>query len=206
MGGVDSDDTGALVTAAAAGDRIAWAALVERFGRLVWAVARSHQLEKADAEEVYQMTWLRLTEHIDRLKQPERVAAWLATTARNESLMVIRAGGRLTVTSDPWLLDQGTEDGSPERAVLDAEQAADDERRIRRVWDAFGRMPDRCQQLLRLLVTAPRPSYAEIAELLGIPIGSIGPTRSRVLEKLRDTDVVRAYLSADRSAQMGRCP
>jgi RNA polymerase sigma factor (sigma-70 family) len=121
-------------------------------------VARSHQLEKADAEEVYQMTWLRLTEHIDRLKQPERVAAWLATTARNESLMVIRAGGRLTVTSDPWLLDRGTEDGSPERAVLDAEQAADDERRIRRVWDAFARMPDRCQQLLRLLVTAPRPS------------------------------------------------
>src|SRR4051812_19903053 len=86
---VDPDDTGALVTAAAAGDRTAWAALVERFGRLVWSVARSHQLEKADAEEVYQMTWLRLTEHIDRLKQPERIAAWLATTARNESLMVI---------------------------------------------------------------------------------------------------------------------
>jgi RNA polymerase sigma factor (sigma-70 family) len=185
MGGVDSDDTGALVTAAAAGDRTAWAALVERFGRLVWAVARSHQLEKADAEEVYQMTWLRLTEHIDRLKQPERVAAWLATTARNESLMIIRAGGRLTVTSDPWLLDQGTEDGSPERAVLDAEQAADDEQRIRRVWAAFGRMPDRCQQLLRLLVTAPRPSYAEIAELLGIPIGSIGPNRARCLDRLR---------------------
>jgi RNA polymerase sigma factor (sigma-70 family) len=99
--------------------------------------------------------------------------------------MVIRAGGRLTVTSDPWLLDQGTEDGSPERAVLDAEQAADDERRIRRVWDAFGRMPDRCQQLLRLLVTAPRPSYAEIAELLGIPIGSIGPNRARCIDRLR---------------------
>ncbi|GAA3281318.1 sigma-70 family RNA polymerase sigma factor [Dactylosporangium vinaceum] len=179
------EDTGALVTAAAGGDRTAWAALVERFGRLVWAVARSHQLGQADAEEVYQMTWLRLTEHIDRLKQPERVAAWLATTARNESLMVIRAGGRVTVTSDPWLLDRGSEDGSPERAVLAAEQAADDELLLERMWAAFRRLPDRCQQLLRLLVTAPRPSYAEIAELLGIPIGSIGPNRARCLDRLR---------------------
>ncbi|WP_433051195.1 RNA polymerase sigma factor [Dactylosporangium sp. CS-033363] len=182
---MEPDDTGALVTAAAHGDRAAWTALVDRFGRLVWAVARAHQLERADAEEVYQMTWLRLTEHIDRLKQPERVAAWLATTARNESLMVIRAGGRLTVTSDPWLLDRGTEESSPERALLDAEDAADDARRIRRVWAAFERLPDRCQQLLRLLVTAPRPSYAEIGALLGIPVGSIGPNRARCLDRLR---------------------
>ncbi|MFI5911135.1 RNA polymerase sigma factor [Dactylosporangium sp. NPDC051541] len=182
---MQNEETATLVTAAAGGDREAWAALVDRFGRLVWAVARSHQLEKADAEEVYQMTWLRLTEHIDRLKQPDRVAAWLATTARNESLMVIRAGGRLTVTSDPWLLDRGVEDGSPERAVLDAEQAADDERLLERMWAAFRHLPDRCQQLLRLLVTAPRPSYAEIAELLSIPIGSIGPNRARCLDRLR---------------------
>ncbi|WP_327000903.1 sigma-70 family RNA polymerase sigma factor [Dactylosporangium sp. NBC_01737] len=182
---MDDDDTGALARAAAEGDSTAWAALVQRFGRLVWSVARSHQLDKADAEEVYQITWLRLTEHIDRLKQPERVGAWLATTARNESLMLIRAGRRLTVTSDAMVLDRATDNGSPELAVLDAEQAATDEQHIRRVWAAFQQLPERCQQLLRLLVVGPRQSYSDIGEMLGIPIGSIGPNRARCLERLR---------------------
>lgn len=182
---MDVDETGAWVRLAAIGDRTAWAALVQRFGGLVWSVARSHQLGQADAEEVYQITWLRLTEHIDRLKQPERVGAWLATTARNESLMLIRAGGRLTVTSDPGLLDRGSDEDSPERAVLDAEQAAADEQRVRQVWEAFRGLPERCQQLLRLLLVAPRPSYAEIGALLSMPIGSIGPSRARCLDRLR---------------------
>ena len=98
---------------------------------------------------------------------------------------VIRAGGRLTVTNDPWLLDRGIEDASPERVVLDAEQAVADQQRLRHVWSAFRRLPERCQQLLRMLVAAPRPSYSNIAEMLGIPIGSIGPTRARCLDRLR---------------------
>jgi RNA polymerase sigma factor (sigma-70 family) len=133
---------------------------------------------------VFQTTWLRLTEHAGRLKDPERVGAWLATTARNESLKVIRAGGRLTVTDDPHLLDRASAE-SPERAALDAEDAAARVRRAQRLWAAFGRLPARCQRLLRLLIAAPPPSYAEIAQLLDIAIGSIGPTRARCLNHLR---------------------
>jgi RNA polymerase sigma factor (sigma-70 family) len=187
---VDVDDAGTeetevLVRAAATGDAAAWTALVQRFSRLVWSVARGHQLDTADAEEVYQITWLRLAEHVHRLNQPERVGAWLATTARNESLKIIRVGTRLTVTSDPAVLDRESDVDSPERIALDAEEAAAHEQRSRRVWGAFRRLPERCQQLLRLLTAVPPPSYAEIGETLGIPIGSIGPTRARCLGRLR---------------------
>lgn len=174
-----------MVRSAANGDAAAWSALVKRFSGLVWSIARAHQLSAADSEEVYQITWLRLTEHLGRLKEPDRVAGWLATTARNESLKTIRAGGRLTVTSDPRMLDRGSEDDSPEQVAIEVEDAADEAQRNRLMWAAFQRLPERCQQLLRILVSTPTPSYLEIAELLGIPIGSIGPTRGRCLARLR---------------------
>ena len=179
------DDTGALVKSAASGDSRAWSALVARFGRLVWSVARAHGLRTADAEEVFQTTWLRLTEHVGRLNEPERVGAWLATTARNESLKVIRAGGRITVTDDLQLLDRGA-DETPERIALEAEEATERTERIGRVWSVFERLPARCQRLLRVLIATPPLSYAEIAATLEIPIGSIGPTRARCLARLRE--------------------
>ncbi len=179
------EDVGALVKSAANGDDQAWAALVERFGRLVWSVARGHGLRAADAEEVFQTTWLRLTEHVGRLKEPERVGAWLATTARNEALKVLRAGGRVTVTDDAQLLDRASDVESPERVTLEAEETAAHARRVRRVWSAFQRLPDRCQRLLRVLIASPPPSYVEVAVALDLPIGSIGPTRARCLEQLR---------------------
>lgn len=182
---VDVEEAGALVRSAAAGDPAAWRALVAGFGGLVWSVARAHHLNRADAEDVYQVTWLRLAEHIGRLKQPERVGAWLATTARNESVKVIRAGARLTLTGDERVFDRGSDDASPERLAIDAEEAAGKAERVRQVWAAFGRLPERCQRLLRVLLAAPPPSYAEVAEGLGIPIGSIGPTRARCLGRLR---------------------
>src|ERR1700730_18165189 len=80
--------------AAANGDAAAWEALVEQFSGLVWAVARSHRLSSADAADVSQTTWLRVVEHLDRISEPERLGAWLATTARRESLAAIRRGGR----------------------------------------------------------------------------------------------------------------
>lgn len=178
--------TGTLVQSAASGDQAAWSALVARFSGLVWSVARAHRLTTSDAEEVYQTTWLRLTEHISRIKEPDHVGAWLATTARHESLRIIRLGGRLTVTDDPSLLDPGSEQDSPERAVLDSEAAAAQRQRARRVWSAFHRLPDRCRQLLGLLVVAAPPlSYTEIAATLGIAVGSIGPIRARCLRRLR---------------------
>src|SRR5579862_3211112 len=87
-----------LVSDAAAGDSGAWDALVDRFAGTVWAVARAYRLSASDAADVSQTTWLRLVEHLDRIEQPDRVGAWLATTARRESLRVLRVSGRLVPT------------------------------------------------------------------------------------------------------------
>ena len=182
---VHAGDPGVLVRSAASGDKAAWAALVGRYSGLVWSIARAHRLSFADAEEVFQTTWLRLTENVSRLKEPERVGAWLATTARNESLKLIRLGTRTTTTDNPYLLDAASDGESPEDVVLESEEAAVRLRRARQLWSAFHLLPSRCQQLLRMLIASPPPSYTDIAAMLGMAIGSIGPTRARCLQQLR---------------------
>ena len=98
-----------LVRAAAEGDQQAWDALVDRFAGLVWAIARAHRLSPADAADVSQTTWLRLVEHLGRIRDPERVGAWLAATARHECLRVIRHAGRFVADGDVDLDAVGTE-------------------------------------------------------------------------------------------------
>jgi RNA polymerase sigma factor (sigma-70 family) len=180
-----ADDAGYLVKAAAHGDRAAWTALVEQYGGLVWATARAHRLSTSDAEDVFQTTWLRLTEHIGRIKEPDRIGGWLATTARREALKALRAARTVSPVSDPDLLDRYAAEGSPEQAALASEEAADRADLARRLWVAFQRLPERCRALLRVLMATPPPRYAEIAEALGIAVGSIGPTRARCLTQLR---------------------
>jgi RNA polymerase sigma factor (sigma-70 family) len=171
-------DVGELVRAAAAGDQGAWNSLVERFSGLVWSVARAHRLSSHDAGEVVQTTWLRLVEHLDRLQNPERVGAWLATTARHESLRTLRLSSRHVLQPTELLPDEG-EDGRLDAALLSAERDRD-------LWAAFATLPERCQSLLRLLVADPPPSYEDVGAALDMPIGSIGPTRARCLDRLRD--------------------
>jgi RNA polymerase sigma factor (sigma-70 family) len=184
---VDPDDTGQLVRGAAGGDEVAWRGLVERFSGLVWAVARAHRLTNADAADVFQTTWLRLAEHIRRIDQPERVGAWLATAARRECLQSLRSTARTTPTGDLDRLDTAPVVGNPtEEAVLAAEQEREDADRAAMVWRALGRLSARCRELLRVLMASPPPSYAEIAAALGLPLGSIGPTRARCLQRLRE--------------------
>jgi RNA polymerase sigma factor (sigma-70 family) len=172
--------TAALVNAAAEGDQRAWDELVDRFSGLVWAIARAHRLGAADAADVSQTTWLRLVEHLGRLRDPEHVGAWLATTARHECLRVIRRAKR--ETPDDTLDADGDrstgEENSPESAVLLRERHA-------QLLAALGRLSQRCQTLLRALASVPAPSYAEVSEALEMPVGSIGPTRSRCLSHLR---------------------
>lgn len=171
-----------LVAAAAGGDRGAWDDLVERFNPLVWAVARGHRLDTAEAADVVQTSWLRLVEHIGRLREPERVGAWLATTARRESLHAIKRAGRALPTDDEIVLEAGADpdrdDPAPEAAVLTAE-------RDRLLWRALATLSERCQRLLRVLMADPPPAYEDVAAALEMPIGSIGPTRGRCLERLR---------------------
>jgi len=184
----DMSEVAALVGAAAAGDQAAWNGLVDRYNGLVWSVARSHRLSAADASDVVQTTWLRLVEHLGRLQNPERVGAWLATTARRESLRALRHSGRQVLTEE---LPETATDTHLGAALLTAE-------RDQALWQAFGGLSERCQMLLRILVSDPPPSYDEIASALEMPIGSIGPTRGRCLERLRGLAEGEGVTATDR--------
>ncbi|MEV1242226.1 RNA polymerase sigma factor [Nonomuraea sp. NPDC050022] len=179
------DETAALVRAAAEGDSGAWKELYQRHNGLVWAVARAYLVNASDAQDVCQTTWFRLAENLTRLRDPDKVGAWLASTARHEALRVIRASGRATPISDMGLLGADIDERSPEHLMLEAEEAVAEAERALVVWAAFEEMPDRCRRLLRLLIASPRPTYQEIASGLGIAVGSIGPIRARCLQRLR---------------------
>lgn len=177
---MDPNDVAATVRRAASGDRTAWDALVENFSHMLWGVASGYRLSRADTAEVVQTTWLRLVEHLDRIKQPESVGGWLATTARNEALRMLRLRGRELITDDDAQLDREPirdPRSGPEEQVLTAD-------RNRRLWDAFEQLPVNCRVLLRLLVV-DTPPYAQVSAALDMPIGSIGPTRARCLDRLR---------------------
>lgn len=164
------------VAAAAEGDRVAWDAIVDRYNGLVWATARGHRLSDADAADVVQTTWLRLVEHLTRIQDPERVGAWLVTTARRESLRVIAATSRVLPTDQP---EEIVDDrGRPGDALLVQERDV----MLRRALDSISAS---CRTLLRVLAADPPPSYEEVSAALDMPIGSIGPTRGRCLERLR---------------------
>src|SRR5438105_9861495 len=167
-------DTAEMVSAAALGEPAAWDALVDRYARLVWAVARAFGLSDADAADVSQTTWLRLAEHLPRLREPERIGAWLATTARREAM---RTSARARRERPLDSIDVADGAGALDERLLDGE-------RDTALWQAFAAIPSPCQLLLRLLLADC--SYAEISDVLDMPVGSIGPTRGRCLERLRE--------------------
>lgn len=174
------DDAGQLadlIGRARNGDQQAWTTLVQRYANLVWSVARSYRLNHADAADVCQTTWLRLAEHLGRLRDPARLPGWLATTARRESLRVLAGRRRETPGELP---DEADHDGAsvPEMVALTSDRDS-------RLWGAFRELSERCQQVLRILACAPELSYAEVGKVIGVPVGSIGPTRGRCLDILR---------------------
>ena len=180
-------DAGDLVRAAIRGDQASWDALVLRYSGLVWSVTRGYRLGPADAADVFQTTWLRLAEHLGRIDNPARVGAWLATTARHEALRIARSASRVIPSDEATLVALGqVDDYSPEQAALDAEQERLNSDRAVRLWRAFGELSARCRELLRILIASPPPSYAEVAAAVGMPVGSIGPTRARCLRRLRE--------------------
>jgi len=172
-------DIGQLVQRAADRDGWAWKQLVDQYGRLIWAMTRDFKLAEGDASDVVQATWLRLIENIHRLEYPERVGSWLAATARHECLRSLSARKKIVLATDDTPLD-GVALNEPE---IDERLLA--EERAQTVREALSHLPWRSQRLLELLMADPPPSYAEISDELGLPIGSIGPTRGRCLEKLR---------------------
>ncbi len=169
--------TPALLSRAADGDGSAWEELVDRHARLVWSVLRSYRLDDATAADVFQTVWLRLVEQVDRIREPERLAAWLATTARREALRVLRRGAREAPTETLPDLVEALAAGPGDALVAGEEQRA--------LRAAFAQLPESCQSLLRLLMADPPLDYRTIAELIDRPVGSIGPTRQRCLDRLR---------------------
>jgi len=173
-------DVAQLVRRAAKGDHWAWERLFDQYARLIWAMTRDFKLVESDAADVFQATWLRLLEHIDRLEQPARVGSWLAATARHECLRSLAARKKVMLVQDDTALKVGAVGHEPEidERIL-AEEGA------QTVRDALSRLPWRWRRLVELLMADPPASYAEISEQLGLPVGSIGPTRGRCLARLR---------------------
>jgi RNA polymerase sigma factor (sigma-70 family) len=171
----------ALLRSAAAGDRQAWERLVDRYADLVWSICRKLGMNAEDAADAVQLTWLALLENLDRIRDPERLSGWLATTCRRHCLSLMRRS-RPTVHVDDELMERLLSHGSPaDEAVLTAEQFAI-------VWQAFRQLSELCQRVLRALIVEADdgpPSYRAVAANLQMPAGSLGPTRARCLGQLR---------------------
>lgn len=176
---ITAEAAGVLLERIRAGDQAAWSELVDSYMGLVWGIARNHRLNQGDAADVAQTTWLRLIENLDRIQDPARIGAWLATTARRECLRLLRLSGRQLLVDDERQLDGK----NPEALPVDALMISAEEAALMRL--ALDRLPPRCQHLLRLLMVEDPPSYEELSAALDMPVGSIGPTRGRCLEKLR---------------------
>ena len=177
-----------LVRAAADGDNFALERLVVRFDRMLRAVARSYGLSSWDADDVIQSTWLQFMQHGCELREPAALSGWLATTARRLSLRVLQRHVREHLTDEAGL-DAPGQHAEPDRELLAAE-------RREALRGALAELPERHRSLMSMLVTSPELSYEEVGRRLAMPIGSIGPTRARSLDRLRRCVRLRALEGA----------
>ena len=184
-----------LVTRAGTGDKRAWDTLVERYATMIWSICRRHRLSDADAQDVGQSVWLQLVDQLDRIRDPAALPGWLATVTRRECLRVLGAV-RAPLTAGSVMDAETIPDeqaGAAEQELLAAERHA-------ALREAFRDLPPSGQRLILILFEDPPVPYAEISARLGIPVGSIGPTRSRCLDKLRRHPAIAALINTDSGA------
>jgi RNA polymerase sigma factor (sigma-70 family) len=179
----------ALVARVVDGDQQAWNEIIERYSPLVWSICNRYQLSRPDIDDVGQGVWLGLVEHIGKLRQPAALAGWLATTTRNECLRVLRAARRYDPDGLPAedLMPPDPDAAMIEHDLIEAELNA-------ALRAAFAELSQPCHQLLSMLINDPPPAYAEVSKALGIPVGSIGPTRARCLDRLRNSPHLTDFL------------
>nr|WP_042192962.1 sigma-70 family RNA polymerase sigma factor [Kibdelosporangium sp. MJ126-NF4] len=168
----------ACMRAARAGSRIARATLVKDLTPLVWHVARGNGLDRTLAEDVVQTVWLALFSHLDSLEEPKALAGWLITTTRREAQRVRTKGSNDLPLTDEMAEQLQSTQPQPEDEAVRADRDV-------RLWRAFSELPEKCQELLRLTVLGGRTEYRLVAEATGMKRGSIGPTRGRCLNTLR---------------------
>jgi RNA polymerase sigma factor (sigma-70 family) len=184
-----------LVMRARDGDQRAWDAIVERYASLVWSICRRYRLSGADADDAGQAVWLHLVGQLDKIRDPAALPGWLATTTRRECARLVRAAQR---TQPPgYMLDAGNIPDE-QAAVADGELLAAERHAALR--EALAQLPPPCQDLIALLIEDPPLPYAQISARLGIPIGSIGPSRRRCLDKLRRHPAIAALINAEPQA------
>jgi DNA-directed RNA polymerase specialized sigma24 family protein len=193
---VNDLDLGSLLRQAAGGDWRSWDALVDRFAGLVWAIARGHGLNQADAAEISRTTWMRLAENLDFISAPERLGVWLATNALRECLRLMRQREGCTSA------EQLTESTCGDRALEMTDDLAKRGRGAA-LWSAFEALAPDCKALLRVLLADPPLSHAELSEVFEMPIGSIGPVRARCLDRLGDRAALHPLHSQGRHAVAG---
>jgi len=190
-----------LVTASLAGDSVAWQALVRRLERVVWKAVNMMTTDDEVRKDAFAATWLRLVERLNTIREPDKLPGWLTTTATNEVRQILRHRSRQHLHVD-WsapnevfgglLGTTGAGDGEHERELVRAETS----RTVRR---AFTSLDEDCRQLLTVLVLSDPPlSYKEASELLDRPVGALGPSRQRCLEKLRATPAMQNWIGDNR--------
>jgi RNA polymerase sigma factor (sigma-70 family) len=182
----------ALVVRARGGDERAWAALVERYAPLIWSLCCRYRLDTTDTADVGQNVWLLLVNQLGKIRDPAALPGWLATTTRRECIRVLNKA-QVRQAARCELDAENIPDGQAEtieQGLLAAERQA-------ALREAFTHLPPRDQQLIALLIEDPPVPYAEISTRLGIPVGSIGPNRSRCLDKLRHHPAIAKLISAE---------
>lgn len=168
-----------LLASARRGEPGCWEEIVRRYASLVQATVARFRLDNAHRADAAQSTWLHLFEKAETIRNPERIGAWLATTARRECLSLIAKQRRERATDTDRWDDRASMESTPETVVLSAV-----ERQAVRV--AAAELTGRSALLLEALFAPTPATYAEIASRLDIPVGSIGPTRARVMRRLRE--------------------
>ena len=182
----------ALVTRASGGDQDAWNELVDRYAPLVYTICIRYRLSSQDTEDVGQNVWLLLVEQLGKLREPAALPGWLATTTARECLRVVTAAHKSERLGTSSLDDSVlfVDDTAIDEEILMAERNA-------ALRAGFVDLPQRCRQLLSMLISDPPRSYADIHAELGIPVGSIGPQRARCLERLRRSPAFTALTEGE---------
>jgi RNA polymerase sigma factor (sigma-70 family) len=184
-------EVGELFRSARCGDRKAWSELLERYLPLIGAIARGYRLNNADIEDVSQTVCLRLVEHVHRIRRPDALPAWIATAARRESLRLACHRSRVVPVEH---LDDISSSHAPEcHQDIDANLLNLELGRV--LCDGLSQLPANQRELLMLLSDEQLYSYREIGKILAMPVGSIGPTRSRGLAGIKATAAVHDYLA-----------
>jgi len=152
--------------------------LVATMTPVLWQVVRAYGLPADLAEDVVQSTWMALVRRRSAIVDSAAVGGWLTVTARREAWRTAKAVTRDHLSETDEMEVHLPTQRSAESAVVEADGS-------RRLWEAVDALPERCRRLLRVVAYDHRPDYAALSADLGMPVGSIGPTRGRCLAKLR---------------------